>query len=307
MSNGAAPRRRVLVVAPDFAPSSYPPALRIRFFARHLPEFGWEPTVLAIDPAYYEWDVDPENEALLSDDLHVVRCPALPASVTRSVGLGDLSARGLVHLWRAIRRLTSERRYDLLFLSVPPYYQALLGRWAYERLGIPYVVDYIDPWVSDYWKREPGASRFSKRAASAALAKKLEPICLRKAAHVTGVSKGTTDEIVARYDWLTPADATEIPYGGEPSDFDYLRTSPRKNPIFDPHDGSVHLSYVGRGGADMVPALRAVFAAVREGLEQSPDVFGRLRLHFVGTTYAPDGEGRYQVLPVAEEEGVAHL
>ena len=32
----ASQRRRVLIIAPDFTPSSYPPALRARFFAQHL-------------------------------------------------------------------------------------------------------------------------------------------------------------------------------------------------------------------------------------------------------------------------------
>lgn len=34
-----------LIIAPDFGPSSLPPATRVRFFAKHLPEFGWEPVV----------------------------------------------------------------------------------------------------------------------------------------------------------------------------------------------------------------------------------------------------------------------
>ncbi len=72
--------RRVVIVGADFVPSSYPPALRIRFFAQHLPEFGWEPTVVTTDPRYYEWSVDVENERLLPGSLQVIRTPALPVS-----------------------------------------------------------------------------------------------------------------------------------------------------------------------------------------------------------------------------------
>ena len=42
--------KRVVMVAPDFSPSSLPPALRVRFFATHLPSFGWEPIILSVDP-----------------------------------------------------------------------------------------------------------------------------------------------------------------------------------------------------------------------------------------------------------------
>jgi len=106
-----------------------------------------------------------------------------------------------------------------------------------------------------------------------------------------------------RYPWLK-VEATGIPYGAEPADFDYLRQHPRANPVFDPRDGLLHVSYVGRGGPDMLPSLRAVFQAVLTGLNRWPDLFARLRLHFVGTTYAHQAEGQYQVLGLARELGV---
>jgi hypothetical protein len=67
------------------------------------------------------------------------------------------------------------------------------------------------------------------------------------------------------------------------------------------------MSYVGRGGPDMIAALRALFTAVRKGREQSPDLYQRLRMHFVGTTYAPNAAGKYQVLPIAKECGVQDI
>jgi hypothetical protein len=54
----------------------------------------------------------------------------------------------------------------------------------------------------------------------------------------------------------------------------------------------------------MVPALTGLFEAVKLGLQRSPEIFGRLRMHFVGTTYAPKADGLYQVRPVAAAVGV---
>src|SRR3984893_13030224 len=71
--------KRVLIVGADFTPSSHPPALRIRFFAQHLREFGWEPIVLTVDPDYYETAIDAENGKLLRSDIEVIRTRALPA------------------------------------------------------------------------------------------------------------------------------------------------------------------------------------------------------------------------------------
>ena len=98
-------QKTVLIVCADFAPSSYPQALRTRFFARHLPEFGWKPLILTTDPRFYEWSVDPENEKLLPLDLEVIRTQAFPAEITRKFGIGDLGIRSLWHHWVALRRL----------------------------------------------------------------------------------------------------------------------------------------------------------------------------------------------------------
>jgi hypothetical protein len=172
------------------------------------------------------------------------------------------------------------------------------------RFGIPYVIDYIDPWVIEYYWKLPKEQRPPKWAISYAMSRILEPFALKKVSHVTGVARGYMDGVVKSYDWIGEDDITGIPYGGEPADFEYLRLHPRTNPIFNREDGYLHLSYVGRGGPDMLPTLRALFEAVKLGLHRSPEVFTRLRMHFVGTTYAPDGERQYQVLPMVKEFGL---
>ena len=135
----------------------------------------------------------------------------------------------------------------------------------------------------------------------------LEPFALKKVSHITGVSKGTTDGVIDSYSWLAPEDATEIPYGAEAGDFEYLRQHPRANSIFDPNDGLLHMSYVGACIPGMHAAVRAVFQAVRAGLDRTPETFQRLRLHFVGTSYAANGHGPRGVLALAREAGIESL
>lgn len=299
--------RRVLVIASDFAPSSLPPATRVRFFARHLREFGWEPIVLTVDPKHYEGTVDPENEQLLHPSLDVVRTGAFGSGWTRKFGVGDIGIRSLWQHWRAIKRLCGERKIDLIFIPVPPYVPMVLGRLAHARFGVPYVIDYIDPWVTEYYWKLPPAQRPPKWRASYWLSRTLEPFALKRVAHITGVSKGTTDGVVDSYFWLTPEHATEIPFGAEASDFEYLRQHPRPNSIFNPDDGLVHLSYLGACIPGMHAALRAIFQAVRAGLDRTPETFERLRLHFVGTSYAVNGHAPRRVLAVAHEAGIEPL
>lgn len=296
--------KNVLILGADFSPSSLPPALRIRFFANHLEQFGWHPIVLATDPAHYENAIDPENEKLLAPGLEVIRTPALPVRWTRRIGLGCIGLRSLWHHWRAISRIVRERRIDLLFIPIPPYYSMPLGRLAYERFGLPYVIDYIDPWVTDHYWKLPKHQRPPKWYLADKASRTLEAWSIRHAGHIVGVSQATTDDVADRYPFLERRDGTEIPYGAATEDMEYVRRHPRHQTVFDPNDGLFHLSYVGRGGVDLLPALRIFFEAFKLGLEREPDVFNRVRLHFVGTSYAAHGEPQYQVLPLAQELGL---
>ena len=297
--------KRVLIIAPDFAPSSLPPATRVRFFAKYLLEFGWEPIVLTVDPKHYAGTVDRENERLLSPSLEVIRTGAFSTRWTRKFGIGDIGMRSLWQHWQAIKRLRRERKIDLIFIPVPPYVPMVLGRLAHARFGIPYVVDYIDPWVTEYYWKLPRTQRPPKWRMSYALSRCLEPFALRRAQHITGVSRGTTDQVVNRYEWLTASDATDIPYGAEAGDFEYLREHPRQNSIFDSKDGKFHLCYVGAYVESMEQTLRALFAAFRQGLERAPSVFEKVVLHFIGTTYSTNGSDPFRVTAVARDCGVA--
>jgi hypothetical protein len=296
--------KRVLIIGSDFAPSSLPPATRIRFFATHLHEFGWQPIVLTTDPKHYESSVDEENRRLVPDWLEVIRTPALPVSLTRKIGIGDVGIRSLWHHWRALSKLSKEKRIDLILLPSPPAIPLILGRLANIRFRIPYVVDYIDPWVTNYYWQLPRKQRPPKWILSYVTARCLEPFVLGRVSHITGVSRGTTEQVTSRYNWLSSEHATEIPYGAEAGDFDYVRENPRENIILNANDGYLHLSYIGAYAESMRQTLTALFNAFKKGLDRNPNVFELVRMHFVGTTYSTNGIDPFRVTRVARECGV---
>ncbi len=301
--------RHVAIINADFTPSSLPPALRVRFFAKHLPEFGWQATVITTDPNYYESTIDPENEQLLPKTLNVIRTSALPAKLTRSFGFGDLGIRSLFFHWRALKKLSRDKPIDLILIPVPPSMPMTLGRLAYHRLGIPYVIDYIDPWITEYYWSLPKEQRPPKWRWASSVARVLEPFSVKRASQITGVSKGVTDSVISRYSQFEESDATEIPYGGEADDLAYVKTHPRENRIFDKHDGLLHITYTGAFAIGMSSAVKAIFMALRAGLQRTPELFNRVRLHFIGSTYDPKASSSsgYQVMPLAEEVGVAEF
>ena len=295
--------KRVLIVAPSYAPSSNPPTHRVRFFARHLPAFGWAPEILTVDGRHYEEPPDAEIDGLLPHDVPVTRVGALSASWTRKLGIGDLGMRGYFHLKRELRRAISRNRPDLLFLPGPPWHTMRLGPAMREEFGVPYVLDYIDPWVNAigddgrWWTK----AYWFRRMAIA-----LEPRAARGASQIVAVSDGTNEGVRAWYPDI-PADRfTGIPYGFEASDFDALRERPRPNPYWKSGDGNLHLVYVGAMLPNGYETLRAILGAVRLLREREPEFGERLRLHFFGTTYDPKAE-RGLVAPVAAEMGLAEI
>lgn len=296
--------KTVAIIAPDFCPSSMPPALRSRFFTDHLREFGWDPVVIATAPEFYEWGIDPENERLLRGDYEVIRTAALRSNWTRKLGVGDLGLRSLWHNWRALSALVKRRQIDLLLITVPPFYTMLLGRLANMRFELPYIVDFQDPYVTDYYKTVAPEQRPPKWRMARAVAGLVEPFSIRRAAHLVSVDAAYLRDLTERYDWISPADITGIQLGVEPADFEYLRAHPRKNSIFRRDDGLRHISYVGRGGPDMLPVLRVLFRSMRHLAEVEPELMRTVRFHFVGTNYATGNMVRELVMPLARELSV---
>ncbi|MEZ5353429.1 MAG: glycosyltransferase [Bryobacteraceae bacterium] len=300
--------RTVAMIGPDFPPCCRPSALRVRSFASHLAEYGWRPIVLTTQAHHYrEAVLDLEVEKLLPASLEIVRTGAIPAGLARRLGFGDMGLRSFWHHWRALASLCKAGRVDLTFISVPPSVPMLLGRLAWERFGVPYVIDYQDPWRTEvYWRRSPD-QRPPKWASAYWLARMLEPVAVKRAAHLVAVSDATHRDVLAHYPDLGRLGATEIPFGAEPADFDYLRANPRPNPIFDRNDGRLHLSYAGAFIPPMEGALRALFSAVATGLRRQPALFGRLCLHFAGTNYASAASGPGPVTRIAYQMGLASV
>jgi hypothetical protein len=54
----------------------------------------------------------------------------------------------------------------------------------------------------------------------------------------------------------------------------------------------------------MHKAIIPVFEALKKGIEDQPETFSKLKFYFIGTSYAPAGEGEPTILPLAKQYGV---
>ena len=162
--------RRVLMINYYFPPLGGIGSLRALGFAEHLPEFGWEPIVLA-----------PRNGAYLDDPSlgfradRVVRAWSLELSragkrVLRTSGddvepaaVGPLRSvpRALVRRWLYFpdaqigwypgalaggRRVIRDMKVDAIFSSSGPITAHLVARSLRRRSAIPWIAEFRDPW-----------------------------------------------------------------------------------------------------------------------------------------------------------------
>jgi hypothetical protein len=304
--------KQVLMVSPHFPPDTTAGTHRVRLLAPHLAAHGWQPTVLTVDPRDYEGRLDPELAELVPPTLRVLRCRALSPASTRLFGVGDLGLRAYFGLRQAARWLLAHERFDALFITLYPAWPALLGAGLVRRFGVPFVLDYQDPWVGAWGQSVgggPGGRPDLKSRVSRWLAQRLEPRAVRAASALTAVSARTYEEIFERHpelrDRFGDGQLAAIPIGGEEADFETVRSHHQPNGWFDAQDGDCHLCYVGTLLPLGFETLRAVLAAVRLLRDRRPALYARLRLHFFGTSNQTTATAEERVLPVARELGVA--
>ena len=292
--------RNVIFVAPEFPPCNLTAGHRTRLFVRRLREFGYRPIVLTVRPELYETRLDPELVNLVAQDVEVIRTGALPTRPVRLIG--DLGVRSVPYHLAAIRRLIRTRPIDLMYIPVPPNYSSLLGPIVNRIWGIPYAIDYIDPWV---YPMTPGEKNSGKARLSHVLASRLEPLALSRVAGITGVAEQYYAGVVERHPRLRLYPSAGIPYGGEPLDHEHVMKTGRRPRLLDRSGlrDRIVLTYAGALLPRAHGTLRSLLRACKRWIESGDPIATRVTLLFVGTGSRPNDPHSGLVRPIAKECG----
>jgi len=301
--------RRVLIVSPHFAPVNTADMQRVRLCLPWLRKHGWEPTVLSVAAESVEGAViEPLLEQTYPSDIRIIRVKGISPKLTRPFGIGSLWLRCGRALRRAGDRLLSQEPFDLVFFSTTVFGSFTLGpRWL-RKFGVPYVLDYHDPWLNDYYERTgtpPPGGRL-KYALSQWQAKRHEPQVVLNAAQIISVSSSYGPELCRKYPALDPAKTHHLPFGSSEEDIRVARAHKPTPSLVPFGDGNIHFVYTGRVVAGMTYSLRILFRAFSLYKRSHPSEAMRMRFHFIGTDYAPPPLGQQWVLPIAQAEGVAN-
>ena len=284
--------RRVLVIAYYFPPMGLSGVQRTLKFVKYLPEFGWHPTVLTVDPRGYFAKDDTLLGELEGRNVTIVRTPPsgparflsrravveIPAEWKRKL-LSRLSDTFFIPDnkigWRrrALARavaLHRETPFDLIFATAPPFTSFLIGRRLKKKINRPLVFDYRDPWVDYPFKFYP--TPLHKLANI-----RLERKALRASSHVITTNRRVKEQILRRHRFLTYHDIDIISQGFDAEDFPPAgRSAPRPAK----GDRRMRITYAGVFWEDRVPDH--FLRALHELFAEKPRLRGRIEAVFVG-------------------------
>ncbi|WP_162426430.1 glycosyltransferase family protein [Pontibacter pudoricolor] len=284
--------KKLIIVSPHFPPSNLAAVHRTRLFAKHLPAFGWKPIVLTVHHSHYEEKLDWKLQELVSPELQIETVNAFPTGPVRVIG--DIGLRGGYHLYKKLLKLIKTERPDFIYIPIPSFYASLLGRAVNIKTGIPYGIDYIDPWVHIF----AGSERmFSRHWLSTKLSGLLEPIAVKGATLITGVAEGYFKPVLERNSHLYKQSVyVAMPYGGEPEDHSALKKLNIEPYLFTSKPDKLQLVYAGA----MLPKAYKPLEVIFQWLQTHEEI-NDIELHFIGTGSWANDETSFTIKPLAEK------
>ena len=292
--------RRVLVVAYYFAPMGLSGVQRTLKFVKYLPQYGWHPTVLTVEPTGYIArdetlleELDPRTTTVVRTAQagparfwarkEVVRLPKervrkLLSRISDSVFIPDNKIGWKARAVERAVRLHAEQPFDLVFATAPPFTDLLIGKEIKKRINRPLVFDYRDPWVDYPFKFFPTPMH---RWANVGL----EKSALRASSHVITTNRRVKEILLKRYQFLTYHDVEIIPQGYDPEDFRDLApvatsAGPARRKRSKAANPKMRVTYAGIFWEDRVPDH--FLQALHDLFKEKPRLRGLIEAVFIG-------------------------
>jgi len=203
--------KNILIIYPHWPPSNLAGVHRARLISNFLPDFNWQPIILTVKQEYYEEKPDFDFVKTVNPKTEVIYTEAKKIGKTKIVG--DIGLRSFKYLKIKALKIISERKIDFIWIPIPSFYVAVLGRVLFNKTKTPYGIDYIDPWVRDISNRKNIRSKLSN-----IVAKILEPYSVKKASLISGVSTPYYQPVLDRNFKNKKIEHVGMPYGFDPND-----------------------------------------------------------------------------------------
>lgn len=279
---------KVLVIAYYFPPLGLSGVQRTLKFTKYMKDFNWEPHVLTTSQTGY----------FAHDDSLLKEANDANIKITRIGGkeINSLFAkRGNVDMPREIIRKTlsrvsntifipdnkkswsrkaffeakkiyAEDKFDLIFVSAPPFSSINTAVKLKKELGVPIVIDYRDLWYGNQFHFYPTPYHSYQH-------KRMEYKALKAADRIIVTNRRMKENILNQYKFLTFEDIFIIPHGFDPEDF-ALPEEPKKSAE------KFIITYSGIFYEHITP--KYFLKAFKEIAEQKPEIAENIELRFIG-------------------------
>jgi Glycosyl transferase 4-like domain len=274
---------RVLIVTSMFLPYLAADVHRARLLAAELPLLGWDVELLVPGEKFQNREHLEPNAELLAINAPVHQAKPEWTSLFRVLNLRSAGLRAYFPLRRLGNHLLSEKHFDLVFFSCSqPIFFHLGVAWR-RKFGVPFVVDFHDPWYMPQAGNSRHLVRWKRRVANF-IARYMERATLRVASGLISVSPKYLAILNDRYrgnDWaaLQPEQQATIPFAVSDADYIAANQLPRS---MRPR-GSRTVVYTGAGGVIMEQSLREICVNLSEARRRSVLFFSGLNIQLYGT------------------------
>ena len=285
--------KKILIITYYWPPSGGPGVQRWLKFSKYLPEFGYDPIIITVDPEKAEYPIKDhtlEQDVRAGQIVYRTDCsgiyeyykkltkaqsapysgfvnegtPSLKQKIARFIRgnffLPDARRGWNKHAYHQAIQIIQEEKIDAVITTGPPMSTHLVGQKLKKRFHLHWIADFRDPWTDIYYYNKMYPTPIAK-----AIDRKYERNVLLNADQVITVSDYIKKQLAAKSPAIQASKIKVIANGFDAEDFDL--TIPKED-IFT-------ITYTGTLAADYT--IDSFIHSVKR-LSTS----GKLKLRFVG-------------------------
>ncbi|MEW6195908.1 MAG: glycosyltransferase [Bacteroidota bacterium] len=279
---------KVLILAYYYPPMGLSGVQRTLKFTKYMPKFNWQPTVItAGNIAYFAHDLGMLKEAedagvniirteaydlnsMIGKKYGTVNMPKefirkLYSKFTKTFFIPDNKKAWAKRAYHTARELLKKEKYDILYVTIPPYSSFHFAALLKKEFDIPLFVDYRDLWFCNQFAFYPTPYHKQKH-------KKLEYASLKASNKIVVINRRIKEKLLTTYPFLSFDEIIIIPHGFDPQDFEveeYPSTSSK-----------LKLTYSGIFYENITPEY--LLKAFKQLSVERPDIAATYELEFIG-------------------------
>lgn len=297
--------KKVLIITTHFAPDIHVGAKRMTKFAKHLPEYCWQPIIITKEIGEYH-GVDETLLQELPNDSFIYRISewqhfrsqARHATVSGGVSLDRGNNKvnvlrtylmrvlkyflfydysWLIPAFFAARRLIQQESIRIIYSSAPNFEAHLVALLLKLTTSVKWVCEFRDPWTTLH-------PYYHISAIQRNIDKYLERVVLRYSDHIISVGQMLKEELMKLGNLCQ--NKISVIYNGYDKD-DFVDSFP----LAVARENKCVITYTGTWGPGRSP--ECFLRALSRLLQNSPDIRDDLRVNFIGEfKYTPELEDK---------------